>query len=142
MPRAKRAVHAKKKKKTTLRQTKGFRWGRKSKYRLAKDALRHALSYSYRDRKNRKRDFRRLWQIKINAGVHLHDLSYSQFMAGLKKAGIILDRKILADLAEHNPAIFDQIVEHVKTRITKPSPKKPAKKTTAKKTVAKNSPKK
>ncbi|PJE60007.1 MAG: 50S ribosomal protein L20 [Candidatus Portnoybacteria bacterium CG10_big_fil_rev_8_21_14_0_10_44_7] len=114
MSRVKRGVQAKKRKKAIFRATKGFRWGRKNKIKQAKDALRHALAYSYRDRRNKKRDFRRLWQIKINAGARVQGLTYSKFINGLKKAKIELDRKILADLAQNNPAVFAQIVEMVK----------------------------
>lgn len=105
---------AHKRRKNVLKKTKGFKWGRKSKYKLAKDALKHALVYAYRDRKRKKRDFRRLWQVKINAGTREHGLTYSKFINGLKKANIELDRKILADLAEHQPEVFKAIVEKIK----------------------------
>ncbi len=114
MPRVKRSASANKKRKSTLKQTKGFMWGRKNKYKAAKDALRHALSYAYRDRKNKKRTNRGLWQIKINAATRQQGLTYSKFIAGLKATQIELDRKILADLAENNPTVFAQIVELVK----------------------------
>lgn len=114
MPRVKRAVGAHKKRKKTLKLTKGFRWGRKAKYRLAKDALRHALTYAYRDRRVKKRDFRKLWQIQINAACREQGITYSRFINGLKKNKIELDRKILADLAQKNPEIFAKIVEIVK----------------------------
>lgn len=136
MPRVKRAVGAKKKRKKTLKQTKGFRWGRSNKYRLAKDALRHALAYSYRDRRAKKRSFRRLWQIKIGAGVRSQGLSYSKFIDGLKKNKIEIDRKVLANLAENNPDVFLKIVEMVKGEEKKPVTKKEVKKT-AKKTPTK-----
>lgn len=115
MVRVKRTIQARKKRKKTLKLTKGFKWGRKSKYRLAKDALRHALTYAYRDRRRKKRDFRALWNIKINAGAMSHGLRYSEFIAGLKKANIELDRKILADLAENEPMVFEKIVEKIKS---------------------------
>lgn len=86
-------------------------WTRHSKYRQAKEALLHAWSFQFADRKKKKRNFRRLWQIKIGAGAKLNDLSYSQFIGNLKKAKIDLDRKILADLAEHEPDIFKKITE-------------------------------
>lgn len=114
MTRVKRAVQAHKKRKKTLKLTKGFKWGRKSKYRLAKDALRHALTHAYRDRRRKKRDFRALWNIKIGAGAKENSLNYSQFINGLKKANIELDRKILADLAENEPQVFKEIVAKVK----------------------------
>ncbi len=97
-----------------MKKTKGFRWGRKSKYRLAKDALYHAWEYSYRDRKTKKRDFRKLWQIKINAACRESGLAYNKFINSLKKKNIILDRKILAFLAEKKPDIFKKIVEETK----------------------------
>lgn len=114
MVRVKRAKIKIKKRRKVLKMTKGFKWGRKAKYRAAKEALMHALSYQYRDRKRRKREFRRLWQIKINAAVRVFGLSYSKFMNLLKKNKIELDRKILAELAEKRPEIFKKIVEEVK----------------------------
>lgn len=137
MPRVKRSVNAKKKRKSTLKQTKGFMWGRKNKYKAAKDALRHALSYAYRDRKTKKRTNRGLWQIKINAAVRQQGLTYSKFIAGLKASQIELDRKILADLAENNPIIFSQIVELAKSGSTPEVKSKAAPKTTKKPTVKK-----
>jgi large subunit ribosomal protein L20 len=114
MVRVKRGTTANKRRKNVLKQTKGFRWGRKSKYKLAKDALKHALRYSYRDRKVKKRDFRGLWQIKINAACKKQGISYSRFINALKKKNIELDRKILAQLIEKEPKIFEKIVEEVK----------------------------
>lgn len=114
MVRVKRGKAKLKKRKNLLKQTKGFKWGRKSKARSAKDALRHALSYQYRDRRTKKRDFRRLWQIKINAAAREEGLSYNKFIHGLKKHEVLLDRKILADLAEHEPKVFKKIIEKVK----------------------------
>lgn len=93
---------------------KGFKWGRKAKYKAAKDALRHAWTYAFRDRKRKKRDFRQLWNIKINAASRERDLTYSQFINRLKKAKIEIDRKILAQLAEKQPEIFSKIIEKVK----------------------------
>lgn len=109
MTRVKRAVSAHKKRKKLLKYAKGFKWGRKSKYRLAKDALRHAWVHAYFDRKGKKRQFRALWNIQINAACRPLGLTYSQFINGLKKNKIEIDRKILADLAENNPDIFKQI---------------------------------
>lgn len=114
MTRVKRGVTAHKRRKNLLKQTKGFKWGRKSKYRLAKDALKHALSHAYKDRKRKKREFRNLWQIKINAAARERGLTYSQFINGLKKAKIEIDRKVLSQLAETKPEIFEKIVEKVK----------------------------
>ena len=114
MTRVKRGIMAHKRRKNIIKQAKGFKWGRKSKYKLAKDALKHAWTYAYRDRKVKKRDFRRLWNIKINAATREKDITYSQFINKLKKAKIELDRKILAHLAEEKPEIFDKIIEKVK----------------------------
>ena len=114
MPRVKRGTIAHKKREKLLRYAKGFRWGRKSKERAAKEALLHAWTNAFRDRKRKKREFRALWNIKINAGVRQHGLSYSRFINALTKKQIVLDRKILADLAEHEPKIFERIVSLVK----------------------------
>lgn len=114
MPRVKRAVGARKKKKKALKLTKGFKWGRKSKYKSAKDALRHAWTHAYVDRRKKKGDFRGLWQIQINAACRLNGTTYSKFINGLKKNNIELDRKILSDLAKNNPEVFAKIIEKVK----------------------------
>src|SRR3989344_695870 len=111
MSRVKRGVNAHKKRERLLKYTKGFRWGRKSKERAAKEALLHACSNAFRGRKQKKRDYRALWNVKINAAVRPEGMKYSSFIAALKKHGIILDRKILADLAEHEPAVFKKVVE-------------------------------
>src|ERR1700755_1431661 len=98
MPRVKRSVHARKKRRKVLEQAKGY-WGLKStNYTYAKEQVEHSLVYAYRDRKNRKREFRRLWIIRINAGARANGLSYNQFVAGLKAAGVEFDRKVLAAL--------------------------------------------
>ena len=115
MPRVKRGTTASKRRKNVLKHTKGFKWGRKSKYKLAKQALQKAWSYSYRDRKVKKRTARQLWQIQINAGTRKQGVSYSKFIAGLKKNKIKLDRKILSQLAQTQPEIFSKIVEKSKT---------------------------
>ena len=99
MTRVKRSVHARKKRRATLERTKGFRGEAHSSYKRAKEALLKADSYAYRDRRNKKRDFRRLWIVRINAAARQEGMSYSQFMHGLREAGIELDRKVLADLA-------------------------------------------
>jgi len=114
MVRVKRGKASHKRKKHLLKYTKGFRWGRKSKPALAKDALLHAWTYSFRDRKAKKREFRRLWQIQINAACRPLGISYSKFINGLKKNKIELDRRVLAELAQKEPKIFTQIIEKVK----------------------------
>jgi len=116
MVRVKRGTTANKRRKNVLKHTKGFRWGRKSKYKLAKDALKHALTYSYRDRRTKKRDFRRLWQIKINEACKKQGISYNQFIHKLKENKIELDRKILAELIEKEPKIFEKIIAEIKPR--------------------------
>lgn len=115
MVRVKRGKAAKKRRKGLLRHAKGFRWGRKSKYRAAKEALLHAWKYSYRDRRTKKREFRKLWQIQINAACRQHGISYSRFIHALKEKKVELDRKILAKLAQNHPKIFEKIIEKVKT---------------------------
>ena len=97
-----------------LEYVKGFRWGRKAKVRAAKEALLHAWTYAFRDRKAKKRDFRQLWQIQINAAVRPLGLNYGRFINGLRKNKIGLDRKILSQLAQKQPEIFQQIVEKAK----------------------------
>ena len=114
MVRIKRGKTARRKKKRLFQQVKGFRWGRKSRYRLAKDALRHALEYAYRDRRRKKREVRRLWQTQINAACRQEGISYSKFIFGLKKNNIALDRKILSLLAKEHQEIFKKIVEKIK----------------------------
>ncbi len=113
MVRIKRGTTAHKRRKNVLKHTKGFKWGRKTKYRLAKQALMHAWSYSYRDRKTKKRTFRGLQQTKINAAARKQGISYSKLINILKKKKIELDRKILADLAENNPEIFEKILKQI-----------------------------
>src|SRR3954447_6002705 len=109
--RVKRAVNAKKKRRKTLELTKGFRGEANSNYKRAKEALTKADSYAYRDRRNRKRDFRRLWITRINAAARLNGLSYGEFIHGLKLAGIDLDRKVLADIAVRDPETFRRFAE-------------------------------
>ena len=114
MARVKRSIHARKKRREILAQASGY-WGLKSKvYRRAKEQVMRSGNYAFRDRRVRKRDFRRLWIIRINAGARQHDLSYSKLMHGLKLAGIGVDRKILADLAATDPVAFGALVEHAK----------------------------
>ncbi|HAR46874.1 MAG: 50S ribosomal protein L20 [Nitrospirae bacterium GWC2_57_13] len=115
MPRAKGGPKTRARRKRVLNQAEGF-WGAKSRlYRIATEAVDRALKYSYRDRKARKRDFRRLWIARINAAARLNGLSYSRFIAGLAKSGVGLDRKVLADLAVTDPAGFARIAETAKT---------------------------
>jgi large subunit ribosomal protein L20 len=117
MPRVKRSVHARKKRRKVLEEAKGY-WGLKSRsYRYAKEQVEHSLVYAYRDRKAKKRTFRRLWIMRINAGARANGLSYNQFVNGCQKAGIELDRKVLADLAVSDPAAFGQIVERAKAAL-------------------------
>ena len=114
MARVKRGKTAHKRRKKVLKQTKGFKWGRKSKYKAAKEALLHAQSYAFRDRRVKKREFRKLWQIQINAACKKQGLSYSRFIHGLKENKIEIDRKILSELAKKQPEIFKKIVKTVK----------------------------
>lgn len=111
MTRVKRSVAARKKRKKTLELTKGFRGEANSNYKRAKEALLKADSYAYRDRRNRKRDFRRLWVTRINAAARQNGMTYGTFMHGLKLAGIELDRKVLADIAVRDPEAFTRFVE-------------------------------
>ena len=114
MVRIKRGTASHKRRKNLLARAKGFRWGRKSKYRLAKDAVYHALRYAYRDRKAKKRVFRHSWQTQINSASRLEGVTYSKLIKGLKDKNIILDRKILSILATEKPEIFAKIVGQVK----------------------------
>jgi large subunit ribosomal protein L20 len=114
MPRVKRGTIAHKHREKTLKYTKGFKWGRKSKERAAKEALLHAWVHAFRGRKEKKRTFRQLWNVKINAAARAEGMSYSAFIAALKKANIKIDRKILADLAEHEPEVFKKVLATVK----------------------------
>ena len=114
MSRVKRGKIATKKRGKLLKYTKGFRWGRKSKERLAKEALLHAWSHAFQGRKQKKRDYRALWNVKINAAARANGLNYSQLINKLKKAGVKLDRKILANLAKDEPKVFEEILKKVK----------------------------
>jgi len=114
MPRVKRGKNHLKKRRKLLKAVKGYRGGRKSKIKLARTAVKKAGVYAYRDRRNKKRTMRRLWQIKINAACRENELTYSKFIGGLKKNKIEIDRKILAQLAEHYSEIFVKIVEMVR----------------------------
>ncbi len=116
MPRAKGGFKTRRRHKKYLKLAKGY-WGqRKNCFRRVRETVERALCYAYRDRRQRKRDFRRLWQIRINAAARLHDMNYSRFMGGLKKAGVGLDRKILANLAVTEPEAFKKLVELAKSK--------------------------
>ena len=111
MSRIKRGKTTHKKRKNLLKYTKGFRWGRKSKFKAAKEALMKAWSYSYRDRRTKKREMRRLWNNKINAACRKNNTTYSAFIKNLHDRNIALDRKVLAQMAEKRPETFSRIVE-------------------------------
>jgi large subunit ribosomal protein L20 len=117
MARVKRSVHAKKKRREVLEQAKGYRGLKNNTYRKAKEQVMKSLSYAYRDRRARKRDFRRLWIIRINAGARQHGLSYNQLIHGLKLAEIDLDRKVLADIAVSDPKAFGVLAEAAKSAL-------------------------
>ncbi len=117
MPKASRAVHHRKKKKAYMKAAKGYTGGRRRLWRTVRNAVERARQYAYRDRKVRKRDFRRLWIVRINAAVRMHDLNYSQFVRGARLAGIELDRKALANLAVESPETFGKICEEVKAKL-------------------------
>src|SRR5438552_8306735 len=114
MTRVKRSLHARKKRRATLALTKGFRGEAHSSYKRAKEALLKADAYAYRDRRNRKRDFRRLWITRINAAARQQGMSYSQFMHGLQQAGIELDRKMLADIAVRDADTFRRFADRAR----------------------------
>ena len=114
MPRANSSVPRRKKHKKIIKQAKGYFGTRKSNYRTAKDAVQRALQYAYRDRRQKKRDFRRLWIIRINAAVRENGLTYSKFMSALKKMNIELDRRVLAELAAEDSEAFSNLVSLAK----------------------------
>ncbi len=115
--RVKTGVVRRRRHKKILKLAKGFYSGRRKHFRKAKEQLERSLVYAYRDRKQKKRDFRKLWITRINAACRLNDISYSRFIHGLKKAGIELDRKILADMAMNEPESFAKIVEKAKAAL-------------------------
>jgi large subunit ribosomal protein L20 len=117
MARVKRAVNAQKKRRTTLERAEGYRGQRSRLYRKAKEQVTHSLGYSYRDRKARKGDFRRLWIQRINAASRQHGLTYNRFVQGLKAAGLEVDRRMLADLAVNDPKAFEALVETAKAAL-------------------------
>lgn len=117
MARVKRSVNAKKKRRTVLEEAKGYRGQRSRLYRKAKEQLLHSYTYSYRDRKARKREFRKLWITRINAAARSNGMSYNRFMQGLKLAEVEVDRKILAELAVNDPSAFTALVEVAKSAL-------------------------
>ena len=117
MPRARSGVPRLKRKKQIMKAARGAFGGRSKLWKAAKETVERGWKYAYRDRKNKKRDFRRLWITRINAGAHQNDLSYSTFMNGLRKAGIEIDRKILADLAVHDPEAFTALADKARSAL-------------------------
>ena len=117
MPRAVNGTVSRRRRKKILKMAKGYRSVRSTAFRKAREAVEHGLSYAYRDRKNRKREFRRLWIARINAAVRAEGMSYSQFMYGLKKADIQLDRKVLSDLAINNQDTFRSLTETARAQL-------------------------
>ena len=117
MPRVKRGMRARRRRKKVLKQAKGYQGGRSTLFRTAKEAVERALNYAYRDRRVRKRDFRSLWISRVNAATRLNDLTYSQFINGLKKANVDIDRKMLADLAISDPQAFSKIATIAKENV-------------------------
>ena len=118
MPRSRPNVARLKRKKQVMKAAKGAYGGRSKLWKAAKETVERGWRYANRDRKNKKRDFRKLWIVRINAAAHQHDMSYSVFMNGLKKAGVEIDRKVLADLAVRDPQAFAAIAEQARTATT------------------------
>ena len=118
MPRVKRGVTAKARHKKVLGKAKGYYGARRKQFKTAKQAVTKAGQYAYRDRRQRKRQFRALWIARINAAARLHDLSYSRFINGLKQAEIDIDRKILADIAVHDPEAFGVLAEQARASLS------------------------
>ncbi len=115
MPRTRHSVASRSRRRKVLKQAKGYWGGRSRLFRTAREAVNRAQSYAYRDRRNRKRDFRRLWIARINAAARINGISYSRLIHGLSLAGVEVNRKILADMAVHDPAGFTALVEQAKT---------------------------
>ena len=130
MPRVKRSVHAKKKRREILSEAKGYYGARSRRRRVAKEQVMHSLAYAYRDRRDRKGQFRRLWITRIGAAARADGLTYSSFIRGLRQAGVELDRKVLADLAVTDPAAFSALVEAARGGLQPPE-EKPARHTRA-----------
>jgi large subunit ribosomal protein L20 len=118
MPRVKRGTKRRKRVKKILKQAKGYVGGRRRLYKSARNTLEKGLQYQYRDRRQRKRDFRRLWIIRINAAARQNDISYSKFMHGLSLAGVELDRSVLADLAVNDPNAFKELADKAKSAMS------------------------
>ena len=114
MPRIKRGVASRARRKKVLKQAKGYYGARSRTFKVAKQAVIRAGQYAYRDRRQRKRQFRQLWIVRINAAAHEHGMSYSRFISGLKEAGVEVDRKVLADIAMHEKEAFAALVERAK----------------------------
>ena len=117
MPRVKRGFKARRRRKRILKLAKGFTGGRRRQYRQARETVERGLVYAYRDRRNKKRDFRRLWTVRINAAARLNGLSYSRLIHGLSQAGVEIDRKILAALAMQDPQAFSAVTDLAKQRL-------------------------
>ncbi len=117
MPRVKRGTKRRQRRKKVLKLAKGYYIGKSKLYRTAKEAVEKSLGYAYRDRRAKKRQFRSLWTVRINAAARQNDISYSKLMAGLKKAGVVIDRKILADLAITDPTGFTAIAQEARTAL-------------------------
>ncbi len=117
MTRVKNSVASRRRRKKILDSVKGYYGARGTHYRVARESLEKALQYAYRDRRNRKREFRRLWTVRINAAARLNGLSYSRLIYGLSKAGVAVNRKILADLAVSDPVAFSSLVEKAKSNL-------------------------
>jgi len=114
MTRVKRSVHARKKRRSVLERAKGYRGEKHSSYKRAKEQVMRSEAYAYRDRRNRKRDFRSLWIVRINAAARREGISYSQLMAGLRESGVEVNRKMLADIAVNDPETFRRFAERAK----------------------------
>jgi large subunit ribosomal protein L20 len=126
MARVKRAVHSKKHRRAVLEQAQGYFGNKSRSYRAAHEQVMHSLQYAYRDRRARKGDFRQLWIQRINAAARMHGMSYSRLIAGLRAAGVEVDRKVLADLAVRDDAAFGAIVEVAQTALGRASASDPA----------------
>jgi len=118
VPRVKRGSKRRLKRKKILGRAKGYYLSKSKLYRAAKEQVEHSLAYAYRDRKARKRDFRRLWIVRIGAAAKLHDLSYNRFVHGLKAAGVSIDRKVLADMAVRDPQGFTELAQVARTALS------------------------
>jgi len=114
MPRVKRGTTSNKRRRNVLSLTKGYRFGHKNKERSAREAIKHAGVYAFRDRRNKKRTFRQLWTTKINAALRKNDWTYSKFIDSLTKKKITINRKVLSEIAEHHPKAFENIIEQIK----------------------------